>query len=45
MSRNAIVMRLTRGQPDALVMDLVAVLIAVATFALLLALIKGLDRV
>ncbi|MEA2297033.1 MAG: hypothetical protein QOE86_4672 [Solirubrobacteraceae bacterium] len=38
-------MRLTRGQPDALVMDLVAVLIAVATFALLLALIKGLDRV
>ena len=39
------VMRLSRAWVDSVRMDIVAILIAVAAFALLLALVEGLDRV
>jgi hypothetical protein len=45
MPGRRIVMPLSRPRRDRERMDIVAILIAVAAFALLLALIEGLDRV
>ena len=45
MAGEPIGMRLSRNLPESVRMDFIAILIAVAAFALLLALIEGLDRV
>jgi hypothetical protein len=45
MPRRRIVMPLSRARVDSEGMDLIAILLAAAAFALLLALIEGLDRV
>ena len=45
MRERRIVTPLSRGGAESVGMDVISVLIAVAAFALLLALIEGLDRV